>query len=181
MKSSRNSPLGVTERGRTLHILDIENLCGTARPDNAEVAFMVDRYSTAMDVLPGDQLVMAASSGGTAFAAKLARPSAQVLFRKGQDGADRAILETVQPRLVSSRFGRVILGSGDHIFAGLADEMSELGVFVEIVSLPGSLAAHHRTGRCRIRHFDGRQRESHAPRTWTSTSHLTHSAVGANP
>ena len=53
---------------------------------------------------------------------------------RGRDGADGKLLTTVQPRTISSRYGRLVIGSGDGIFAARAREAATAGLVVDVVS-----------------------------------------------
>jgi len=59
---------------------------------------------------------------------------------RGQDAADLYLLAGAPPEWVAKRFGRVVIGSGDHIFATRARMIRNLGVQVTVVSRSDSLS-----------------------------------------
>ena len=98
--------------GRTLHLIDVENLVGgsTARP--TQVADALGAYRATVAIGPGDHVVIA-SGRRLLVAAGLAWPGARLLLGTGVDGADRALLDAAQPeRLddIRARFGERVAG-----------------------------------------------------------------------
>lgn len=128
-----------TSAGRTLHLIDVENIAGLARPTEAEVAAALDRYRGAVTVAPWDQVVLAANRT-TAASAGWVWPGVLVRAASGPDGADLALLAEADAAHVARRFDRVMIASGDHLFAERAMELRARGVRVEVVARPGSLA-----------------------------------------
>lgn len=133
-----NPVITVTPR-RTLHLIDVENLVGSGRPSAAEVAAGLDRYRAAVPV-GGTDLVVLAANATTAAAAGWAWPGPLVRATRGPDGADLALLEECRLADVAGRFDRVVIASGDHLFARRIDELRTAGIRVEVVARPRSLA-----------------------------------------
>jgi uncharacterized LabA/DUF88 family protein len=50
------------------------------------------------------------------------------------------LLDVIQHENVASRFTRVVIGSGDGVFGGAAEELCGVGVWVTVVSRKGSLS-----------------------------------------
>lgn len=126
--------------GRTLHLIDIENVAGGSRASTAAVAEAVADYRCALAVRAGDHVVIA-SGRGLLIAAGLAWPGARLLLASGLDGADLALLEAARPlRAVVDSYDRVVIGSGDGIFAALAADLRRAGLVVVVVSRPVALA-----------------------------------------
>lgn len=120
-------------KGRTLHLIDIENLCGGTTAGDAAVAEAVDRYRKTIRVAEDDHIIV--GSGPTFLvAAKLAWPAAQVVLGRGIDGADRALLHAAEPSFVVDHYDRVVIGSGDHAFAELVVDLRAHGTAVCIVT-----------------------------------------------
>jgi hypothetical protein len=138
-------------KGRTYHLIDIENLCGgTASAGDDDVARAVARYQRTITVAD-DDLVVIGSGPTLAPAAKAAWPSARLVVGKGIDGADRALLAADDPRFLADRFDRVVVGSGDHAFAELVIDLRARGTAVCVVTrdrTSGS-AALRRWAQCR--------------------------------
>ena len=138
--------------GRTLHLLDVENLCGSALPVEEHVRSTLDCYRIQMCNEVGGHVVLAAS-GHTAFLAGASWPGTKVLAGHGRDGADKALLEFADVRHIATRYDRVVVGSGDHIFAPLVSELMAAGVMVTVVAPSKSIAWALRLARPEIRHF----------------------------
>ncbi len=54
----------------------------------------------------------------------------------GHDGADIMLLSLAPPELVVKRYGRLVVGSGDGIFASRAQTVREGGLVVEVIARP---------------------------------------------
>jgi len=143
----------VDRERRVLHLIDVENLCASGLPTERHVRATLERYRNQMGVGTDDQVVLAAS-GHTAFLAGAAWPGARVVVGYGPDGADRALLAYVDVRHISRRFGTVVLGSGDHIFAALITNLIQDGIAVTVVAVTGAIAQDLRIARPQIRHFE---------------------------
>lgn len=125
--------------GRRLHLVDVENLTGSARPTGAEVRACYRRYADL--VKPGgmDMYVIACNHGAGAEVG-FNWPDVRHLWRSGEDGADLALLDVLAHEAVSDRFEAVILASGDGIFAGPAAELALREVHVTVVANRRSLS-----------------------------------------
>ena len=127
----------LTPRRRTLHLIDIENLAGSARPSARVVRDLRNDYGAR--VQPGD-LVIVAANHGAAPVVWWEWPGARHLPRSGPNGADEALLEVIRTEHAEQRFDRVVIASGDAIFAMPAAELARRGVSVAVVARRGSLA-----------------------------------------
>jgi hypothetical protein len=65
---------------------------------------------------------------------------ARRVVRSGRDGADLTLIQIVDTENVAARFGRVVIGSGDRIFAEPAARLQSLGASVTVVSRRESLS-----------------------------------------
>jgi hypothetical protein len=72
---------------------------------------------------------------------------ANVHWAHGHDGADIMLLSLAPPEL-TVRFGRLVIGSGDGIFATRAGIARDLGVEVEVVTRPESCSTRLIGFRC---------------------------------
>ncbi len=126
-------------RGRTLHLIDIENLTGTASPTAEEVRDCRDLYESAF--VGVSDLVVVACSHHAVHAVAWEWPEARLLLRSGANGADLALLEVIASEDVARRFGFVHVASGDGIFASAVASLGAAGVTVTVVSRPESLSA----------------------------------------
>jgi hypothetical protein len=106
-----------------------------------------------MAVRPNDHVVLAAA-GRTAFFAGLAWPGQQVLVGRGPDGADLAILAFIDVPHAVTTYGRVVIASGDHIFAPLVRALEEAGAVVEIVAPTRGISTALRRTQAPLRHLE---------------------------
>ncbi|MBG0830366.1 NYN domain-containing protein [Planomonospora sp. ID67723] len=126
-------------QGRSVHLLDVENLVGAPRPATSDVVTMMDHYRKRVPASGMDQYV-AAVNHGALVTVGLALAGIQILVRSGRDGADEALCEVIRFDHLDDRFERVIIGSGDGIFTELADWLRRRGVQVVVVSRPDALS-----------------------------------------
>lgn len=137
----------------TLHLVDIENLCGGTTFSSAEVKAVERSYRRTMLIGSRDQVVLA-SSRWAAPAAWFGWPNTRRLVRSGPDGADLALLEVIDTENVGQRFERVVIASGDHIFAQAAAMLQAAGVHVVVVSRVESLSLELRFAVRDVRRLD---------------------------
>jgi NYN domain len=125
---------------RALHLIDVENLLGGPNFDRRQAAWGRAAYlATAPDAIV-NQLVIS-SSHRAAPAAWFAWPySTRRLVRSGPDGADLALLDLLSVEQVHTRYDRVVIGSGDGIFALPAAKLQAAGCAVTVVTRGESLA-----------------------------------------
>ena len=125
---------------RTLHVVDIENLAGAAIPSLDLVSEVQIRYLACLGFGTDDHVVLASSHLGL-LNAGLGWPHARHLVRSGKDGADLELIDVLEHENVAARFRHVVIGSGDGMFGRAAESLRDRGVWVTVVSRPGSLAA----------------------------------------
>jgi hypothetical protein len=124
---------------RRLHLIDIENLAGAARPSFRQVREAQGLYAGCLAFGAMDQ-VEVASSHLTLLNAALGWPQAHYRVRSGPDGADLALLDVLRHENVARRFTHVAIGSGDHLFADEAARLVARGVWVTVASRRRSLS-----------------------------------------
>lgn len=139
--------------GRTLHLIDLENLAGGSRAPAADIEIALDGYERLAPFGSDDHRVVACGKG-LVFPAKDRWPGALVRRARGIDGADRLLLGAADPVDVASRFDRVIVGSGDRIFTNLVLELDRRDVAVCVVSRPEALSARLRAAAPAVWHLD---------------------------
>jgi hypothetical protein len=120
-------------QGRAIHLLDIENLAGSAHPATAEVDRVMNAYQRLVPIGPMDHVVVAVNHNAL-VAVGLAFHGVQLLVRSGPDGADSALSEAARADRIDLRFERVVIGSGDGYFADLARWLAEHGAQVTVVA-----------------------------------------------
>ena len=136
----------------TLHLVDVENICGCPLPDQEAVSEALRSFQDVMAFGSRDHAILGASPL-TAFYAKQAWSGAQVVQRRGKDGADLALLAECDVAFIAARYRRVVVASGDHIFAPLVRDLIAAGVHVVVTARSGSIAWALRLERPEIRHL----------------------------
>lgn len=131
--------LGLRTVGRTVHLVDIENLMGGAAFTTEAVARLAVEYRPVADLRPSDLMVLA-SSHYAASAAWFGWPEARRLLRSGPDGADLALVDVILGEDLYRRFDRVVVASGDGIFANPCAWLQEMGCTVTVVCRPSALS-----------------------------------------
>jgi len=126
--------------GRRLHLIDADNLAGSGYPTVAEVREVHDAYRAAVAPGPLDHTIIACSHMA-GVPVGLEWPGAQLLWRSGPDGADLALLDSVE-RIgdVSRRFAGVVLGSGDGIFSPVIRSIRRAGIPATVVWGRGAIS-----------------------------------------
>jgi len=125
---------------RTAYFLDIDNLTGSGQPSSDGVKEVLDQFEDCCNPSKLDQ-VYCAGTAVSAYHCADYRPNYRVAIGRGQDGADRRLLEFADPEHISQRFHRVVIGSGDGIFAGVANEFNRRGLEVNILVGKGAVSA----------------------------------------
>lgn len=123
---------------RGIHLIDVENLAGHSALTFASARWAAESYEQQVEIGVGDQVVVAASHRN-AFAAQAAFPGARLLLGSGPDGADLELVEVMRMESLATRFDRLIIGSGDGIFAAEAARLAA-HMHVASVGLPGHVA-----------------------------------------
>jgi hypothetical protein len=129
--------------GRTIHLVDLENLMGSCVMSSADVALVRQQYEAVSGACPADHVVIA--TGPTAAPnAWFGWGVARRLLRCGVDGADAALLEVIELEHLTRRFRRVVVASGDGIFADACSVLQSKGCEVTVVTRPEALSVRLR-------------------------------------
>ena len=127
-------------KGRTLLLVDLENLAGGPHVPLDSMLSSVAQFSRLSGLGPGDLAVVGTNPGLLSQASQL-MPRARLVTQAGPDGADLALLREVRDLLwVAQRFDRVVIGSGDGIFSNVAQGLRNLGIAVGVVGPHGGIA-----------------------------------------
>src|SRR5699024_5637332 len=130
---------------RTLCLVDIENMACGSELRRAKVARLQRQIEATAELSDGDQVVIAAGPSKAQAAWQGWKGSARRLLGKGPDGADLALLEAIEDlQWVVDRFKRVVIASGDHIFAPAVAALKARGVEVTVVAPPVGLSKQMR-------------------------------------
>lgn len=138
---------------RTLHVVDIENLAGTAIPTIPQVSEVQGLYAARLGFGADDQVVMAASHLALVNAAN-GWPHARYRVRSGPDGADLELLDVLLHEDIAARFTHVVIGSGDRAFVLPAGTLRDKGVRVTVVSRADSLSYQLRKAASDVIYLD---------------------------
>lgn len=121
---------------RSLALTDIENLLGddprlaSAAGVRATLATFVERAE-----LRHDDLIVVACNPALALLVHDALPQGLLRCRRGDNGADLALLgELEDVARIADRFDRVVIGSGDGIFAEAIQRLNHAGVATAVVA-----------------------------------------------
>ncbi|MEN3536104.1 hypothetical protein AAH991_13395 [Microbispora sp. ZYX-F-249] len=131
--STPTTRLRSLRRGRAVHLLDIENLTGTALPTTHDVHRVMNAYQRTVPVGPLDQFIVAVNHNAL-VSVGIALRGVQLLARSGRNGADQALDEAARTARVDLRFERAVIGSGDGYFADLALWLAGCGLHVTVVA-----------------------------------------------
>ena len=124
---------------RTLHVVDADNLTGGPTEHQCVADQAARLYRQAACVRDGDLIVVGSDLRSAAVTA-FAWPGARLLRTTGTDAVDRLLLDDLVPALVVGRVDRVVLGSGDGIFAARLAQLRAAGVQVEVVAPAGAVS-----------------------------------------
>lgn len=122
-----------------MHLIDIENLCGEARPTLATVQAVRRRYLGRIRPNPGDLIVIGCNHGA-ALNVGLGWPGVRLVVGSGPDGADLRLLDVIADEGIEARFDGVVIASGDGIFTAAAASLAGNGLRVFVVSRTEALA-----------------------------------------
>lgn len=125
---------------RTLHCIDAENLSGSPLVSEQRLAAVRAYYLQAVSVGPFDQTIVA-TSHFNALPVGSAWPEGKYYWRSGKDGADLALIDAVKEQILQSKFDHVVIASGDGIFGELVWWLTQRGIQVTVVGIPGAIAS----------------------------------------
>ena len=123
---------------RTLHLVDLPNLIGGPLRGH-RVPNVLQRFLQASAFQPGDHLVVAADQR-LARTAVFEVPSGARFLACTQTDAPHRLIDAVPAELIARRYGRLVIGSGDHRLRNLAIEVRSLGIPVTVLAVPQSLS-----------------------------------------
>lgn len=126
--------------GRTAVLVDIENIIGSTNFDACDVTMARARIHEMVDCPDDAHVIVATTVGHLLCPAHAGWPGARLVWRRGKDGADLALADVALNENLIARFDRVVLASGDGIFAVVATWLQQHGVAVTVVSRPESLS-----------------------------------------
>jgi len=126
--------------GRKLHLVDVENLCGSGLLTVELVRAARAMYLSQAFVGVDDVIVVGAGALNKQVLA-FGWPGARMVVRSGPDGADLALCEEIECSRYCETYSEVVVGSGDHIFAEPIGVLTGKGLKVTVFAQAKSLAS----------------------------------------
>lgn len=136
---------------RTLVLLDVENLMGGADPHEAVSQKAIELIESFRD--ERTHVVVAASHRVAAWL-PWRLPWVRWKWRSGPDGADLCLLAVIDHERVDERFGRLVLVSGDGIFALPVAQLAASAVHTTVIARSESLSRRLRMAAHSVVAFD---------------------------
>jgi hypothetical protein len=139
-----NSKKSKAGQQRSVHLIDIENLCRKSNPTREQVASARDSYFKKVEPGENDLFFVTVSSKNNLEAAMFGWGHASISCLEGHDGADILLAKMMLEDDLENRFDKVYLASGDGGLAPFAQSLLKKGVALEVVSAPWSLFIQYR-------------------------------------
>lgn len=117
-----------------VHLIDLENLVGDPSAPCSQIASVWDTYAAGVPRTPQDLLIIGTSHYFAIRAWFVLPAGIRRVARDGRDGAESALLDAIDIDLIANRFGRLVIGSSDHIFFDIAMEARIRGMHVHQVT-----------------------------------------------
>jgi hypothetical protein len=127
-------------RGRTVHLVDLENLAGSGHVTESHARWVRDVYLATGVVSKGDHVILGVSHHNL-LAAGLGWPEARLVVLSGPNGADLALQEVMATENLAGRFGSCMAGTGDGGFAPAVAALAGQGLWCGVIAQRGHCAA----------------------------------------
>lgn len=145
-----NTDAALTTCLPTFAVVDAENLDG-ARIHSGLTPQLGDRWRAMVPAHPSlTTFVGADASRHQAMGREF--PHDHLVTGHGPDGGELALIEAIERHALDGSYGCLVIGSGDHEFAGVAGRARSLGLVVVVIALDDCLSsalvrtAHHTIG-----------------------------------
>jgi hypothetical protein len=132
--------LSSIRKARTMHLIDIENLCMASNPTLEQVIEARRCYLELVKPGEGDQFLVTVSSKSNLEAVAFGWQGASLKLHEGHDGADILLAEAIVEDHLESRFDKVVVASGDGGLAPFVTHLKSLLKNVVVVSQPTAIA-----------------------------------------
>jgi hypothetical protein len=126
---------------RTLHLVDIENLIGDPYADGLAALAVLEEYLEASRWQPEDVVHIAVNPRLALEIGWRLPVRCTLRTASGPDAVDLRLQACAEPEFVARRFGRLVIGSGDHGFIANACGARSAGVGVLVVARADSLSS----------------------------------------
>jgi hypothetical protein len=145
--------LSSIRKARTMHLIDIENLCMASNPTLEQVIEARRCYLELVKPSEGDQFLVTVSSKSNLEAVAFGWSGATLKCREGHDGADILLAEAILWDHLESRFDQVVIASGDGGLAPFVVQMKALLSNVVVVSQPTAIAMSMRMAGAKVQYL----------------------------
>jgi len=135
-----NKTLTSIRTSRTMHLIDIENLCMAPNPTLKQVIEARRSYLELMQPGDNDQFLVTVSSRNNLEAVAFGWTGATLKCREGHDGADILLAEAILEGQLEQRFEQVVIASGDGGLAPFVAQLTKSLNNVVVVSQPTAIA-----------------------------------------
>jgi len=125
-------------RKRRIFVIDIENITHGATASRSEVRELWDVITQQAPGIAAHDHVVIGASRGVVHKYRWAVTGTNVkwvLGDSGPDGADKALLSSVDLRWAARNFDELVIMSGDHAFVGLAQKAKAAGLGTHVVTV----------------------------------------------
>lgn len=139
-------------QARSLHVIDVENEFGTASPTRTTVQTVAAAYLETSNWRAGDLTIIGSSRHCWVRAAFDWPTGVRWILRDGADGGELALIDALAHEPLWA-IDRVIIASGDWLFAEPAARLAGLGVRVEVVCRAGALSRRLRMAVHEVRYL----------------------------
>lgn len=139
---------------RSIHLIDIENLCGSSNPTVDQVAEVREEYFNLVQPGKLDLFYITVSSKNNLEAVMFGWPGARLECQEGHDGADILLAKEMLTGNLNESFNRIFLGSGDGGLAPFASRLVNQGCEVSVVSIPRCLSRQMRQIGADLRYME---------------------------
>lgn len=136
--SALRAPVGA----RRMHFIDIENLVGTGLPGESGVSAVRRAYELVVGGTTGELVTVACNHKAAAVVGfTMGLSGAQLQRGSGPDGADLALLAVIRREVLMGRVSRLVIGSGDAIFARELGDLRHMIDELDVVARVGGIGA----------------------------------------
>ncbi len=155
---------------RSLYLVDAENMVGSVAPFASEIADAWKQVQMLTGYREGDLVVVGSSNADTLVNAYHGIPGARNVCVHGKDGADYALLDVMNTELAKANVDRVVLVSGDGIFAQNLATAASSGFRTHVCSRVEQLSTRLRLAAQEVTFLSPAQYVTHTARiAWSIT------------
>jgi hypothetical protein len=145
--------LSSIRKARTMHLIDIENLCMASNPTLEQVIEARRYYIALLKPSENDQFLVTVSSRTNLAAAAFGWAGADLKCREGHDGADILLAKAILEDHLDKRFDKVVVASGDGGLAPFVRYLTKVLKNVVVVSRPKSTAFAMRASGAQVKYL----------------------------